>query len=262
MMNRELLLSARLRDLLKMLVRPYQIQPFMTQLDQVDFVAAVTGERREAVKMLELEFFRNHAHRQRINERLIEKRGTVLGGNAITGAGFYMLVRVARPSVMVETGVFDGINTANFLLAMRENRHGRLISIDLPAVGEIVDSTRGMPTGRLPPDCAPGWVIPDELRDRHELLLGDSRELLPKVLEREGTIDAFLHDSLHTYDHMLFEYETAWPRIREGGLFMSDDILAWGARNVFRRFCRRMRQRYHTWGALGALVKRTAASGG
>ena len=36
-------------------------------------------------------------------------------------------------------------------------------------------------------------------------------------------IDVFIHDSLHTYDHMLSEYHAAYPRLRPGGLLISDD---------------------------------------
>ncbi|MBS7618990.1 hypothetical protein KEJ25_10480, partial [Candidatus Bathyarchaeota archaeon] len=41
-----------------------------------------------------------------------------------------------------------------------------------------------------------------------------SREALPDLLRKLNQIDVFLHDSLHTYEHMSFEYETAWPFIR------------------------------------------------
>src|SRR6266581_3100545 len=40
-----------------------------------------------------------------------------------------------------------------------------------------------------------------------------------------GTIDVFIHDSLHTYDHMLWEYRAAYDHIRPGGLLISDDAL-------------------------------------
>lgn len=37
-------------------------------------------------------------------------------------------------------------------------------------------------------------------------------------------MDVFAHDSLHEYRQMMFEYEEAWPFIRDGGLLVSDDI--------------------------------------
>jgi len=258
--NRDRLLEASLRDLIKLALRPYLIQPYFRRQEQVDFVASVTGEKPAALRVLEREFYEKHEFRSRLNQSLIEKRGRILGPGAISGAGFYMLIRVLRPANMVETGVFDGITTSVLLLAMRDNAHGRLTSIDLPAVGEIKDSTHGMPSGQLPPGCKPGWIIPDELRDRHELLFGDSRELLPRVLAERGVVDVFMHDSLHTDEHMTFEFDAAWPHLRDGGVLLSDDIFAWGARNCFRRFCRRHRLDYWTWGALAAVVKRDGSA--
>jgi hypothetical protein len=38
-----------------------------------------------------------------------------------------------------------------------------------------------------------------------------------------GQVDLFIHDSLHTVGNMRFELETAWPRIREGGVVFVDD---------------------------------------
>ena len=34
----------------------------------------------------------------------------------------------------------------------------------------------------------------------------------------------FLHDSLHTYKNMLFEYNTSWPFIKKNGFLISDDV--------------------------------------
>src|SRR4029077_9820456 len=41
----------------------------------------------------------------------------------------YGVVRLLRPSVVVETGVFDGISSAMILRAMARNRFGTLVSI-------------------------------------------------------------------------------------------------------------------------------------
>jgi len=67
------------------------------------------------------------------------------------------------------------------------------------------------------------------------LLIGDSHGLLLPLLARLGTIDVFIHDSLHNYDHMLWEYRTAFPFLRPGGLLFSDDA-AWNS--AFPEFCR------------------------
>jgi len=36
-------------------------------------------------------------------------------------------------------------------------------------------------------------------------------------------MDIFIHDSLHTYEHMKFEFEEAYPHLRANGFLISDD---------------------------------------
>lgn len=136
----------------------------------------------------------------------------------------YALVRDLRPSVVIETGVLHGMLSAFILEAMRVNEHGRLISIDLPSFPETgpanVDGYQGM----LPPGREPGWLVPDELRERWDLRLGPSLELLPGVIEETaGELDVFLHDSDHTYETMRGEFALAWPALNPGGALIADD---------------------------------------
>ncbi len=66
--------------------------------------------------------------------------------------------------------------------------------------------------------------MPPPLRRRWELTLGDAKVELPALLSRLDSIDIFFHDSDHSYAHQLWEYRTAWPLVREGGLLASDDV--------------------------------------
>jgi predicted O-methyltransferase YrrM len=123
----------------------------------------------------------------------------------------YAVIRAYQPQVVVETGVANGVSSAYILLALQTNKRGTLYSIGL-------DDPQYLPTGR----CL-GWVAPEMLRSRWKLIVGDAREVLPGLLADFDSIDVFIHDSLHTYEHMLWEYRTAYPRLREGGLLVSDD---------------------------------------
>jgi len=38
------------------------------------------------------------------------------------------------------------------------------------------------------------------------------------------SIDMFLHDSSHSYQHMLWEFRQFWPLLRDGGLLVSHDV--------------------------------------
>ena len=197
----------------------------------------VPGERIDALR---LDLLRNHDLFRSLDERLVEVRRRRVVCDEWKQA-LYALVRLVRPRVMVETGVFDGESSAIILQAMEDEKHGRLVSIDLPAVETIQGSTQFMIETSLPPGRRPGWAIPDALRHRHTLILEDSRTALPRVLEEHDRIDCFFHDSLHTLEHQLFEYREAWPRLPAGGLLVSDDI-DWNA--AFDTFCREVKRPY------------------
>jgi hypothetical protein len=42
-----------------------------------------------------------------------------------------------------------------------------------------------------------------------------------------------MHDSEHSFDCMWFEYNAAWPALREGGALISDDV---NSTEAFPRF--------------------------
>jgi predicted O-methyltransferase YrrM len=132
----------------------------------------------------------------------------------------YLAVRLLRPAVVVETGTFSGFVSTFILRALADNEQGELVSLDLPArqaIPHAVDHA-------LPAGDEPGWIVPPDLRSRFRLVTGDTRETLEPTLAEVGPIDVFLHDSLHTTRHMLFEYRAAWKALRPGGLLISDDI--------------------------------------
>ena len=136
---------------------------------------------------------------------------------------YYALVRLMQPDLVVETGVCEGFSSRFLLLAMERNGRGFLHSIDLPNGDFELGPGMGRQTNILSGGRQTGWQVPTSLRASWKLHLGDAKELLPKLLQTLGTVDIFIHDSLHSYDHMLFEYVTAWPHLREGGILLSDD---------------------------------------
>jgi predicted O-methyltransferase YrrM len=140
----------------------------------------------------------------------------------------YGLVRELKPSIAVETGVCNGVSTAFLLLALERNGEGELHSIDLPEVaGESYEAGTfwdGKGGAVIPPGKEPGWMVPEQLRERWSLVLGRSQDELPPLLERVGEIDFFMHDSEHSYECMSFEFATAWSGLRPGGVLIADDV--------------------------------------
>lgn len=207
-----------------------------------------------------LERYRAELERGRLVARIDRARqdfarevsGTTAGGHPYgfggmpisTAAGLYALVRELRPSVLVETGVCNGVSTAVILAALERNGAGMLYSIDLPEFTDTVYPEdafwKGKKGAAVPKHRQPGWVIPDRLRERWRLILGRSQDRLPPLLESLTAIDFFLHDSEHSYECMSFEYEAAWRHLTPGGVLASDDV---GWNGAFTDFsCQRARE--------------------
>lgn len=166
--------------------------------------------------------------------RRLEPRGSERGRALF----LYVTIRLLRPETVVETGCFTGWDSMVILEALRRNGGGRLHTIDLPAeTGRF--SQVGARSG-LPPGLSPGFLVPRTLRSRWSLTLGDVRDELLPLLSELGRVDLFFHDSHHSYSHMMWEYTSAWPYLRGGGVLVSDDV-AWNtalwdfARGVGRR---------------------------
>lgn len=147
------------------------------------------------------------------------------GSLALDGALLlYGLVICLEPEVVIETGVASGFSTSFAGAALVQNGKGRLISVDLPPRAGTIDDGGYFDWVSRPV----GWAIPqrirDELGDRHTLVLEDTRTSLPRLLREVEGVDLFFHDDLHTPDHMRWEFDLIWPRLRPGGVIMSDDV--------------------------------------
>lgn len=154
---------------------------------------------------------------------------------------YYAVTRTLQPSTVVETGVCNGLSTLALLLALDQNESGRLYSIDYPyRADEPLESFRaetfaGYGGAAIPSDKDPGWIIPDDVRDRWDLTIGKSQRELPRLLTTLDQVDLFVHDSEHSHPCMMFEYELAYEWLSDGGVILSDDTNLNDAFDVFTR---------------------------
>jgi len=152
----------------------------------------------------------------------------------MTDAKFlYWMVRKFKPKVIVQTGVSNGLSSAFMMLALAKNGpDGKLYAIDIPAIYDPKNpdwKQKGTVYGvAIPEGKSSGWMVPDIYKDRAEMLIGDAKELMPKLVDRLDHIDMFYHDSDHSYAHMMFEYEQAMRKLTPGGLIVADDV-SWNA---------------------------------
>jgi predicted O-methyltransferase YrrM len=153
--------------------------------------------------------------------------------NLIDAQFLYWAVRRAKPRTIVQAGVSNGLSSAFMMLALAKNGpEGRLYAIDLPHIFNPADpwwTTTGEVYGVLIPEGkSSGWMVPDIYRDRFDIEAGDAKLLLPALIDRLDRIDLFFHDSDHTYNHMMFEFEQAMRKLAPHGLIIADDV-AWNA---------------------------------
>lgn len=148
------------------------------------------------------------------------------------GTVLYGVARAVRPELVIETGVADGVSTAFLAAALIDNGSGTLFSLELPP--EQVRSKPLAEDGSVYTWAERGvaHLVPPPMRerlaDRWEIVLGDVRETLPALLGRLSGVDLFFHDDLHTPEHQLWQYGLVWPKVRPGGVLMSDDAnYAW-----------------------------------
>ena len=124
----------------------------------------------------------------------------------------YILCRIVRPKNVIETGVAYGLSSFYILSALNKNKFGILTSID--SVFRPWQSEEMI-----------GSVIPEKLRDKWKLVLGKSNEKLLDEFKKTKDVEIFIHDSLHSYKNMTFEFNCAINNIKNNGIIISDDIL-------------------------------------
>jgi cephalosporin hydroxylase len=154
----------------------------------------------------------------------------------------YMIIKLTKPDLVLETGVASGASSTYILRALHDNKKGELYSIDLPP-------------DNLPEGQKVGFVVPESLRSRWSLHIGDSKELLQPLLDEIGKIDSFIHDSLHTYEHMMWEFRTTWKYLCQRGFLLSHDV---GSNDAFFDFMKEKGipwSSYRVFHVLGAFQK-------
>ena len=140
------------------------------------------------------------------------------------GAGalelLYTACEFTQAKTVIETGVAYGWSSFATLTSLQK-RNGILYSSDMPYLGQNGDQYVG---------C----VVPGNLRANWKLFRHADRESLPKILKETGEIDVIHYDSDKSYEGMKWAYETLYPRLRKGGVFISDDI---NDNSAFQDFC-------------------------
>jgi predicted O-methyltransferase YrrM len=117
--------------------------------------------------------------------------------------GWYALVRIVKPRVVVETGVDKGLGACVLTAALMRNE------------------AEGSPGRYYGTDIQPrsGFLLAGRYRDLGEIIVGDS---VTSLLSFDQTIDLFISDSDHTPGYEEREYEVISSRLSPGAYVVSD----------------------------------------
>ncbi|MCY0860070.1 MAG: class I SAM-dependent methyltransferase [Sulfolobaceae archaeon] len=119
----------------------------------------------------------------------------------------YAIVKTVNPKTVIETGIGPGVSSTMILSALET---GTLYSID---VRDKLENGKSV-----------GFLVPEELRHKWKVYIGESRAVLPKVLNEVEKVDVFLHDSEHTFENVMFELTVVWEKLRRGGIILIDNL--------------------------------------
>jgi predicted O-methyltransferase YrrM len=118
--------------------------------------------------------------------------------------GWYALVRIMKPRVVVETGVDKGLGAILLCAALLKNR---------------ADGAGGIYFGTdINPEA--GWLLRPPYSQVGSVLFGDSIESLQKLPQN---IDLFINDSDHSGDYEYREYRTIAEKLSDRAIVLGDN---------------------------------------
>ena len=169
------------------------------------FLANLCGTTAQEISEYFDELESNFGLKDYIQNRLkMHRRGNEIDDQAFYGRriGWYALVRVLKPMVIVETGTEKGLGSVVLAEALLKNGRGQLFTIDME------------PTA--------GLLIGDRYKGVMNQIFGDSLQALATF----DRIDLFIHDSDHSAEHEAREFEIIETKLSKQGVVLSDNCHA------------------------------------
>ena len=194
----------------------YDLEPRNEQY-LIHLISNITGVTNSQVENYMSEIKDNVELRERIEKSLIEsgypRDIQIRFGRRI---GWYALIRILKPKVVVETGVDHGIGLSVICEALQLNRregfNGRYFGTDInPLAGKLASP---------------------EYYEYSTILYGDSITSLSNLKE---TIDFFINDSDHSEDYEMKEYEVVREKLTKNSIILGDNSHVTDKLSVFSK---------------------------
>jgi predicted O-methyltransferase YrrM len=133
----------------------------------------------------------------------------------------YQIAVYLKAAHVIETGLAYGWSSLAILLAIQHRQQAHLISVDMPypALGN---------------ERHVGSAVLESLHPYCTLIRRADRTGLPMAIAQLRTIDMCHYDSDKSYEGRMWAYPRLWEALRDGGVFISDDV---NDNQAFRDFC-------------------------
>ena len=125
----------------------------------------------------------------------------------------YSIVKEMKKKYCLECGVSMGASSYAILKALEQNKEGILLSNDLPYLWN------SDPVSKI------GMLVPDYLRTRWRLYIGDDIDNLSEMLKEIKLIDFAHYDSNKSYKARSFFWDAIKPYLTNDSLVVFDDII-------------------------------------
>lgn len=147
-----------------------------------------------------------------LNSKKLEEKAPVSMGGAGHIHLLFDCVRLLKPKKVLETGVAYGWSSLAILKALSYENKGKLFSVD-------------MPYPRKNNEKYVGIVVPENLKKNWVLIREPDRPgIINAINEAGGKIDLCHYDSDKSWWGRHYAYPILWKSLKNGGLFISDDI--------------------------------------
>lgn len=123
----------------------------------------------------------------------------------------YNICEYTRAKYVAETGVAYGWSSLSILLSLSRRDGSLLVSTD-------------MPYAKMGNKQYVGIVVPEQLKKNWILIQESDISGLPKAFKKVPYLDVVHYDSDKSYVGRMISYPVLYNKLREGGIFISDDI--------------------------------------
>lgn len=158
-----------------------------------------------------------------------------IGWDDVNFIFLYVLTKMFKPRVIIETGSNVGFSSTFIALAVKENNNDcKFYTID-PYPGypweklSFIEHHRirdpRINYEKLNGECKALGMVPPDLKEYIIFKNCRSEDILPSLLKENGEVDIFFHDSDHSYRNIVWECSTVMPYLRKDGYILVHDIM-------------------------------------